>query len=223
MKKREKRNVSAWTNTKQSWKNRRGFSFTLSAGAESPPLSMSSLRIDPPLSHPCAYILLSESHPCIFSVFLPFIPSCLEKRQWVAIIYSSLSLSLSLSLSSDLYLYLKPHHTLKSSLPMPFSRLFTNLCVLWPCECLLQQMKREQSGQWRWCLCGHSCFFWLYTGRKKNRRWRQHDRWKDRQRQHGQIVGGGDSWVMCWRGVETMLCEMRISTPEWTQEKKTTI
>lgn len=71
MKKREeKKNVSAWTNTKQSWKNRRGFSFTLSAGAESPPLSMSSLHIDPPLSHPCAYILLSESHPCIFSVFL---------------------------------------------------------------------------------------------------------------------------------------------------------
>ena len=29
-----------------------------------------------------------------------------------------LQLSLSLSLSSDLYLYLKPHHTLKSYLPV---------------------------------------------------------------------------------------------------------
>ena len=150
--------------------------------------------------------------PAPISCFLSHIPASLvfsypssllvwrKDNEWLS--FTALSLSLSLSLSSDLYLYLKPHHTLKSYLPVfltPFlsghphallSAIYKSMCAvaLW-----VFAPANEAGAVWTvkmvsvWSLM----FCWLYTGRKKNRRWRQHDRWKDRQRQHGQIVGGG--------------------------------
>ncbi len=72
------------------------------AAAESPPLSLSSLRIDPPLSHLCTYILLSVlwiTAPDLPLLSFPLIHSSLEKKnkRCGSFIYISLSLSLSLS------------------------------------------------------------------------------------------------------------------------------
>lgn len=180
-----------YTNARQSWKKKkkkllRVFLHT-EAGAESPPLSLSSLRIDPPPSHLCAYILLfvhSEfhSHIRLCSIFLcasspsllPVFPGDNRERT-ASFIYISLScVIVPISLPPPhlpAFLPPPPSHFkfLKSwlfCLDSPLSSLLDiHLCVLFLEVSAQRIMLDNEEG-----MCGHFCFVDIHGAKNKDRK-----------------------------------------------------